>query len=254
MRLWWLLIACLIALPVTAEVFTYVDAQGNRVYTDQPGSGNAKRVPLATSNRMSANPTGAAPVIAAKKTETKPLFHYDMLRILVPEPDATVRSSAGEIDRQRHQRTRPATGPSLPIAARRPTHRRTRPQPGVRPEQHRSRQPSTCPWKSSTSRAAPSNAPPTSRSTCCASPSRRSARSNPAPSPITANGRNARSKTNPKKKKIPSCVSSNAVQVCALYWCDRLHRTHIPTHFGSKVPAKAGRTPRKRASNARFRP
>lgn len=97
MRLWWLLITCLIALPVTAEVFTYVDAQGNRVYTDQPGSGNAKRVPMATSNRMSANPTGAAPMTAPKKTEAKALFHYDMLRILVPEPDATVRSSAGEI-------------------------------------------------------------------------------------------------------------------------------------------------------------
>lgn len=93
----WLLIACLIALPVTAEVFTYVDAQGNRVYTDQPGSGNAKRVPMATTNRMSANPTGAAPMTAPKKTEAKALFHYDMLRILVPEPDATVRSSAGEI-------------------------------------------------------------------------------------------------------------------------------------------------------------
>ncbi|MEO8647078.1 DUF4124 domain-containing protein [Pseudomonas sp.] len=97
MRLWWLLITCLIAQPVTAEVFTYVDAQGNRVYTDQPGSGNAKRVPMATSNRMSANPTGAAPMTAPKKTEAKALFHYDMLRILVPEPDATVRSSAGEI-------------------------------------------------------------------------------------------------------------------------------------------------------------
>lgn len=95
MRLW-LLIICLIALPVTAEVFTYIDAQGNRVYTDQPGSGNAKRVPLAPSNRMSANPGGAAPV-AGKKAATKPLFHYDMLRVLVPEPDATVRSSAGEI-------------------------------------------------------------------------------------------------------------------------------------------------------------
>ncbi|MHC8364745.1 DUF4124 domain-containing protein [Pseudomonas sp. ZT5P21] len=96
MRLW-LLIACLIVLPVSAEVFTYIDAQGNRVFTDHPGSGNAKRVPLATSNRMSANPTGAAPVVAEKKTDTETLFRYDMLRVLVPEPDATVRSSAGEL-------------------------------------------------------------------------------------------------------------------------------------------------------------
>lgn len=96
MRLW-LLTACLIALSASAEVFTYIDAQGNRVFTDQPGSGNAKRVPLATSNRMSANPTGAAPVIAEKRTEATPLFRYDMLRVLVPEPDATIRSSAGEL-------------------------------------------------------------------------------------------------------------------------------------------------------------
>ncbi|WP_448110191.1 DUF4124 domain-containing protein [Pseudomonas lini] len=90
----WLLVACLISLPTMAEVFTYIDAQGNRVFTDQPGTRNAKRVPLATSNRMSANPNGAAPVAA---TKAKPLFHYDMLRVLVPDPDATIRSTAGEL-------------------------------------------------------------------------------------------------------------------------------------------------------------
>jgi len=93
----WLLIACLVSLPAMAEVFTYIDAQGNRVFTDQPGARNAKRVPLATSNRMSANPSGAAPMTAAKTNPAKPLFHYDMLRVLVPEPDATIRSSAGEL-------------------------------------------------------------------------------------------------------------------------------------------------------------
>lgn len=93
----WLLIACLVVLPVSAEVFTYVDAQGNRVFTDQPGTGNAKRVPLATSNRMSANPTGATPLKAEKKAAVRPALHYDMLRVLVPEPDATIRSSAGEL-------------------------------------------------------------------------------------------------------------------------------------------------------------
>ena len=88
------MVTCLISLPAMAEVFTYIDAQGNRVFTDQPGTRDAKRVPLATSNRMSANPSGAAPMTA---TKAKPLFHYDMLRVLVPEPDATVRSSAGEL-------------------------------------------------------------------------------------------------------------------------------------------------------------
>ncbi|MBK5414994.1 DUF4124 domain-containing protein [Pseudomonas sp. TH31] len=93
----WLLVACLFALPAMADVYTYIDAQGNRVFTDQPRPGNAKRVPLATSNRMSANPTGAAPLVAAGKPEEKPLFRYDMLRVLVPEPDATIRSNAGEL-------------------------------------------------------------------------------------------------------------------------------------------------------------
>ncbi|WP_448722733.1 DUF4124 domain-containing protein [Pseudomonas farris] len=92
----WLLVAWLISLPVMAEVFTYIDAQGNRVFTDQPGTRNAKRVPLATSNRMSANPSGTGPMTAAKN-QAKPLFHYDMLRVLVPDPDATIRSTAGEL-------------------------------------------------------------------------------------------------------------------------------------------------------------
>ena len=90
------MIACLVSLPAMAEVFTYVDAQGNRVFTDQPGTRNAKRVPLATSNRMSANPSGGAPMTAAKN-QANPLFRYDMLRVLVPEPDATIRSTAGEL-------------------------------------------------------------------------------------------------------------------------------------------------------------
>lgn len=91
----WLLIACLLALPASAEVFTYIDAQGNRVFTDQPKPGNAKRVPLATGNRMAAPNT--TPAATASKPAPKPLFRYDMLRVLVPEPDATVRSTEGEL-------------------------------------------------------------------------------------------------------------------------------------------------------------
>ncbi|MFW9079142.1 DUF4124 domain-containing protein [Pseudomonas sp. P2757] len=87
----------LIALSASAEVFTYIDAQGNRVFTDQPTHGKAKRVPLPTSNRMSANPTAALPITSAKQTPELPLFRYDMLRLLIPEPDATIRSSAGEL-------------------------------------------------------------------------------------------------------------------------------------------------------------
>lgn len=87
----------LIALPAKAEIYTYIDAQGNRVFTDQPRPGNAKRVPLAPGNRMSATPSATVPAPAARKAQDKPLFHYQMLRVLVPDPDATVRSTQGEL-------------------------------------------------------------------------------------------------------------------------------------------------------------
>ncbi|PPK35785.1 penicillin-binding protein [Pseudomonas laurylsulfatiphila] len=93
----WLLIACFIALPTSAQVFTYLDTQGNRVFTDQPKPGNATRVPQVNSNRMAANPTPAAPSNAEDSPEVQAPFHYDLLRILVPEPDATIRSNTGEI-------------------------------------------------------------------------------------------------------------------------------------------------------------
>lgn len=92
----WVLVLCLslVALPGVAQVYTYVDAQGNRVFTDQPRPGNAKKVQLPPGNRMTTAPatTTSAPASAEQPT---PLFHYEMLRLLIPEPDATIRSTAG---------------------------------------------------------------------------------------------------------------------------------------------------------------
>ncbi|WP_085581800.1 MULTISPECIES: DUF4124 domain-containing protein [unclassified Pseudomonas] len=86
----------LIAFGASAEVFTYTDAQGNRVYTDQP-RGNAKRVQLTTSNRMPATSAGNPSSSTKNPAPEPPAFRYDMLRVLIPEPDATIRSSAGEL-------------------------------------------------------------------------------------------------------------------------------------------------------------
>lgn len=88
----------LVALPAAAEIYTYTDSQGNRVFTDQPHKG-ATRVPLAPSNRMSANPHGQAPKPSVSKTTPRPgpIFHYQMVRVLVPDPDATVRSAEGNL-------------------------------------------------------------------------------------------------------------------------------------------------------------
>lgn len=85
----------LLALPAMAQVYTYIDGEGNRVFTDKPRSGNAERVELAPSNSMPAIQTQAAPVIPEATAE--PALRYSLLRILVPQPDATIRDSAGNL-------------------------------------------------------------------------------------------------------------------------------------------------------------
>ncbi len=84
-----------LALPASAGVYTYIDADGNRVFTDQPPSEKAERIELAPSNGMTAPqvPVQRPQVYAAPRTEPA----YDVLRILFPEPDATVRDGAGSL-------------------------------------------------------------------------------------------------------------------------------------------------------------
>lgn len=85
----------LIALPAAADVYSYVDAQGNQVFTDRPHSG-AHKIQIAPSNSM-AQPTRKPIAKKTPKVADSPLFHYQLLRILVPEPDATVRNMQGEL-------------------------------------------------------------------------------------------------------------------------------------------------------------
>jgi hypothetical protein len=91
-----LLCLLLIALPAAADVYTYVDSQGNRVFTDQAHPGNARRVEIPPSN-VSAQPRKHAVQKAHAPAKPAPIFRYQLLRILVPEPDATVRSMTGEL-------------------------------------------------------------------------------------------------------------------------------------------------------------
>ncbi len=82
----------------SAEVYTYVDGAGNRVFTDQPHK-NAKRVDIAPSNSTSGSPS-KRPVqghAAQAKPQAEVMFRYDLLRILVPEPDASIRSTPGDM-------------------------------------------------------------------------------------------------------------------------------------------------------------
>ncbi|MFI8480380.1 DUF4124 domain-containing protein [Pseudomonas sp. NPDC078700] len=90
------LLTCLLllfSLSISAQVYTYIDADGNRVFTDQPRGGNAKPVKMAPTNSMT-------PTIKLKPEveDTQPVvLSYQMLRILVPQPDATIRDNAGDL-------------------------------------------------------------------------------------------------------------------------------------------------------------
>ena len=78
-----------------ADVYTYVDAEGNRVFTDQPRR-NAKKMDIAPTNQLKAAPRQShAP---SAKTRPGPLFSYQLLRILAPEPDSTVRDMQGNFN------------------------------------------------------------------------------------------------------------------------------------------------------------
>jgi hypothetical protein len=91
-----LLFSCLMlcALPAAAQVYTYIDGEGNRVFTDSPKSSNSQRIELAPSNSMAA-PESPAPVMASEPPPVE--LRYSLLRILVPQPDASIRDGAGEL-------------------------------------------------------------------------------------------------------------------------------------------------------------
>ncbi|MCW2290492.1 hypothetical protein M2262_000542 [Pseudomonas sp. BIGb0408] len=85
----------LIALPCLAQVYTYVDAEGNRVFTDKPRDGNAQQVQMAPSNRIEpAQPRSTPPTAPVAP---QPVLGYELLRITIPQPDATINDNAGNL-------------------------------------------------------------------------------------------------------------------------------------------------------------
>lgn len=79
-----------------AQIYTYVDAEGNRVFTDQPHK-NAKRIDIAPTNKMSSTPRTRDVKASPIQPAPKPMLRYQLLRILAPEPDATLRSMEGNL-------------------------------------------------------------------------------------------------------------------------------------------------------------
>lgn len=92
-----LLCLLLIAQGALAQVYTYIDAEGNRVFTDKPRSSSAQPVILAPSNNVQLNQPSSAPRSVAPAPVSKMAIHYQLLRILVPEPDASIHHASGEL-------------------------------------------------------------------------------------------------------------------------------------------------------------
>lgn len=95
------LLACALSLwslLASADVYTYIDANGNRVFTDQPRK-HAQRVQIAPSNSMSGAPPARSlqPRQPQAAPAAPPLAHYQLLRILTPEPDSAVSSTSGDV-------------------------------------------------------------------------------------------------------------------------------------------------------------
>ena len=84
------------ALPAGAQVYTYVDESGNRVFTDRPGGRQAEAVRSGTTNSMPAMPVAPRSPNTAQPA-AEPNFVYSRLQIVAPENDATVRNNAGDL-------------------------------------------------------------------------------------------------------------------------------------------------------------
>lgn len=102
MKAWLFLAFAGLASVSQAQVYTYIDAQGNRVYTDQPRKG-ASAVQVPQGNRLN-QPNTKLPAAPGASTPAKPkpmavtrVAHYEMFRILVPLPDASVTHASGEM-------------------------------------------------------------------------------------------------------------------------------------------------------------
>lgn len=88
------MLAATLCSSASAEVYTYIDADGNRVFTDQPKPGNAKRIEMAPMNEMPAQKVPAKPAVVLAPPAA-PM--YQVLRILFPAPDSVVEDAAGSV-------------------------------------------------------------------------------------------------------------------------------------------------------------
>lgn len=98
MKLNYLIGALLLCLAQTASaaIYTYIDANGERVYTDKPPQHQrVETVNIAPTNQLQAVPveTTIKPPPVYQDATASPALQYQVLRILSPEPNATIRAN-----------------------------------------------------------------------------------------------------------------------------------------------------------------
>ncbi|WP_120995001.1 DUF4124 domain-containing protein [Stutzerimonas urumqiensis] len=96
----WLL--ALLPLWASAQVYTYIDEHGNRVFTDRPRGHDARSVELSPTNAM---PPPAPPAPHAESAERAPIVtrklspaRYQSVSIVSPAPDDTRRDNQGNLN------------------------------------------------------------------------------------------------------------------------------------------------------------
>jgi len=83
------------ALPALAGVYSYIDAEGNRVFTDRPSGQAVEEVQLKPSNSMATQPTPAPRAVQPPKQQAAAIRYQ--LQILSPAADEAIRNNAGTV-------------------------------------------------------------------------------------------------------------------------------------------------------------
>ncbi len=83
------------ALPALAGVYSYIDTEGNRVFTDRPSGQAVEEVQLKPSNSMATQPTPAPRAVLPPKQQAAAIRYQ--LQILSPAADEAIRNNAGTV-------------------------------------------------------------------------------------------------------------------------------------------------------------
>lgn len=97
MRFGLISLVMLSAVPASAEIYTYIDAEGKRVFTDRPDGQAAEPAKTKAPNSMAAQPVAPVEKPGRVKVLKAPTPGYKRLDILQPAPDTTIRDNAGAL-------------------------------------------------------------------------------------------------------------------------------------------------------------